>query len=355
VHARDDVLDVNPPQGGRSLTLNGSHWLWAVTAVFALSFVCCSPPFNPSQRRWFAKHALTITNQLACVVLGLRPRNGERIFHYLFTIALLVGAIAYFAMASDLGWSVVAQHLRVGEAATYQVFFAKYIYWVVAFPTIVIALGLVSGVSWATIVYNVFLTWLWIIAYLVGAYTYSRYKWGFFTFGTLAYLLLAYQTTLGGLSASKRFTVARDYTLLAGYANFLWFFYPIGWAITDGGNVIGVTQMAIYFGVLDLLLLPVLAFGFIFLSKRWDYRLMDLHFTQYGRVPKTTGTFPEKHSAGVVSGPGVGTGAGPTAPVGAGGIGTTGGYNQPAADYTVTGAGYTQPATTGRYTVAPAV
>ena len=40
MHARDNVLDVNPPAGARSLTLNGSNWLWAVTAVFSLLFVC---------------------------------------------------------------------------------------------------------------------------------------------------------------------------------------------------------------------------------------------------------------------------------------------------------------------------
>jgi len=297
MHARDDVLGVNPPAGARSLTLNGSHWLWAVTAVFTLSF-------------------------FVCAVLSLRPRDGERIFHYLFVIALLVGSIAYFAMASDLGWSVVAQHLRVSEAATYQVFFAKYIYWVIAFPTIVIALGLASGVSWATIVYNVFLTWIWIISYLVGAYTHSRYKWGFFAFGTLAYLLLAYQTMLSGLSTSKRFNLTRDYALLAGYANLFWLLYSIGWAITDGGNVIGVTQMAIYFGILDLLLLPVLAFAVFFLSKRWDYGLMNLHFTQYGRGPQTTVTSSKRHTSDV-GGPGVG--AGP--PNNVGGVGTTEGYN----------------------------
>ena len=142
-------------------------------------------------------------------MLNLLRRNGERIFHYLFIITLLVDAMAYFSMASDLGWSVVAQHLRVSEAVTYQVFFAKYIYWVVAFPTIVIALGLASGISWATIIYNVFLTWIWIISYLVGAYTPSRYKWGILPFGTLAYLLLAYQNILSGLSASKRFNLSR--------------------------------------------------------------------------------------------------------------------------------------------------
>jgi bacteriorhodopsin len=99
--------------------------------------------------------------QLAYFVLSFRPRNGEKIFHYLFTIALLTGAIAYYAMASDLAFSVVAQHLHVGRAPTYQVFFAKYIFWVVSFPAIILALGLISGVSWSTILFNILLAWIW--------------------------------------------------------------------------------------------------------------------------------------------------------------------------------------------------
>lgn len=82
--------------------------------------------------------------------------------------------------------------------------------------------------------------------------------------------------------------------ILSGYTNLLWLLYPVAWAVTDGANVIGVTQMAIYFGVLDLLLLPGLALGFLFLSRKWDYGLMNLHFTQFGRVPQVSGTFPEK-------------------------------------------------------------
>jgi bacteriorhodopsin len=66
-------------------------------------------------------------------------------------------------MASDLGWKVIAQSLNEDQAVTYQVFWAKYVFWVVAFPTIVISLGLASGVSWATIVYNVFLSWIWYV------------------------------------------------------------------------------------------------------------------------------------------------------------------------------------------------
>lgn len=74
---------------------------------------------------------------------------------------MLVGAISYFSMASDLAWSVVATSLHRGDAATYQIFFVKYINWVVSFPVVIIALGLISGVSWATIFFNVALAWTW--------------------------------------------------------------------------------------------------------------------------------------------------------------------------------------------------
>jgi bacteriorhodopsin len=35
----NDALNVNPPGGNRQLSVHGSDWLWAVTALFLLSFV----------------------------------------------------------------------------------------------------------------------------------------------------------------------------------------------------------------------------------------------------------------------------------------------------------------------------
>jgi len=80
----NDALRTNPPAGDRALSQNGSDWLWAVMAVFALCFLI-----------FFA--------------LIWAAKAGEKIFHYLFITALLVGSIVYFAQASDLGWSVVSQ------------------------------------------------------------------------------------------------------------------------------------------------------------------------------------------------------------------------------------------------------
>ena len=40
--------------------------------------------------------------------------RGERIFHYLFTVAAFTGLIAYFTMASDLGNTPVRQYMNQG-------------------------------------------------------------------------------------------------------------------------------------------------------------------------------------------------------------------------------------------------
>lgn len=278
----NDALNVNPPGGNRQLSVHGSDWLWAVTALFLLSFLI-----------FFA--------------LIWAAKAGEKIFHYLFISALLVGGIVYFAQASDLGWSGVAQANYVGRGLVRQIFWAKYVGWVVFFPVVIIALGLLSGVSWTTIFYEVFLSWVWVISYLVGAYTRTNYKWGFFAFGTLAYLALAMHTLVDGPKNARRLETTRHYSGLSGWVNLLWFLYPIAWACSDGSNLIGITESFIWYGILDVLLVIATGFAFLFLSRSWDYNRLGLAFTQYGRVNTQPGHFPEKdnHAA---------TGTGYTAP-----------------------------------------
>ncbi|KAK0704964.1 heat shock protein 30 [Lasiosphaeris hirsuta] len=265
----NDALEINPPAGDQFLTVNGSNWLWTVTAIYVVSF-------------------------LAIYGLSFIAPKGEKFFHYLFTIANLVGAITYYAQASDLAWSLVDTTNSFYNGATYQLFFAKYILWVVSFPTAILALGVLSGVAWTTIIFNIFLAWTWIIGYLVAAYTESSYKWGFFGFATAAYIFLAVSTLADGLKSATRVGVRGDYLKLAGWLNLLWILYPIAWGLTDGGNRIKLTSSFIFFGILDVLMIPVLTFAVVALSRKWDYGKLNIAFTQYGRVAKTEGVFPEK-------------------------------------------------------------
>src|SRR3954454_7373061 len=94
----NDALKINPPVGDISLTTGGSDWLWAVTALYLFLFL---------------------------IVVGLTyfAKNGEKILHYLFTISLFVGGIAYFTMASDLGSTPIVT--STNEAGTRQIFYVR--------------------------------------------------------------------------------------------------------------------------------------------------------------------------------------------------------------------------------------
>lgn len=223
-------------------------------------------------------------------------------------------------MAADLAFRVIRQSNQT-QKGDRQIFWPKYVYWVVSFPVLILALGLPSGISWTTIFYQITLSWVWVISYLVAAFTRTNYKWGFFAFGTFAWILLALSTLRDGFSGARRVGIGRDISLLSGWVNFLWLLYPIAWGVSDGGNRIGVTRSFIFFGILDILLLPVIAFAVLPMSRRWDYGRLNLAFTQYGRVNAPQGTFPEKShhtSSAAGAGTGVGTGAG----MGAGAPGT---------------------------------
>lgn len=155
------------------------------------------------------------------------------------------------------------------------------------------AIGLISGVSWSTIVYNVALSWAWVATWLSGALVATHYKWGFFAFGLLAYFLLSASLLHTGSITASRTGINNHYFFIAGWLVFIWLLYPIAYGVDDGGNKIKVTAGFIFFGILDLLTVPVLSFVILILASRWDYGALNLYFTQYGRVSQG-GTFPER-------------------------------------------------------------
>lgn len=194
--------------------------------------------------------------------------------------------MTYYAEAADLGWSTVKQVDQLGNGSSRQMFYAKYINWAVAFPSASLALGLLSNVSWTTIVTNIFVSLLWVITYLAAAYTTTTYKWGFFAFGTLCWIILAMSTLNESREAASRIGISRDYMILSAVANLSWALYPISFGLSDGGNIIGITGSFIFFGILDMLAVPALALLFIILASRWDYHRLHLAFSEHRYAPE---------------------------------------------------------------------
>lgn len=95
------------------LTTNGSDWYWAVTAVMMLAT--------------FAFAGLSFS----------KPRS-QRIFHYLTAAITMIAAIAYFSMASNLGWTGIAVEFRRSNPKVSgdirQIFYVRYIDWFLTTP-----------------------------------------------------------------------------------------------------------------------------------------------------------------------------------------------------------------------------
>ncbi|KAI9745263.1 MAG: hypothetical protein M1818_001542 [Claussenomyces sp. TS43310] len=282
---RNEVLQDNPPTGAEDyLTTNGSDWLWAVTSIYLLA-------------------------TLLVVGLSYFARAGEKIFHYLFTISLLTGSVAYFTMAANLGWVPIKPADTLSSPGAREIFYARYINWFIGWTPIVIAASLLSCVSWATIAYNVALTWTVATAWLASSVVSNNWKWSYYAFGLFAALLLFLSLINPGLPIAKRAGVHRHYVGIVGWLCLMFVLYAIAHGL-DEGNRIGVTETFIFISIVDLFTVPCLSCLMLLLSQSWDYRELHLQFTQYGRVGQTSWS-PEKPEPAVND---IESPAGPSAP-----------------------------------------
>jgi len=221
IYARNRALDTNPPIADINITSRGSSWLWAVTALHAVLFLC---------------------------VLGLmtRTRHRQRVYHYIALALLLVPTIAYYTMASDLGGTAIPVEFRRSLAGrTRQIFWVRFVgeytfvchggggwvlifvlnlptEWTITWSLITLALLLMTAVGWSTIIWTIGLSILYAVMLLVGALTRTSYKWGYFVVALLAYFLLAYQLLHVARPWARRYETSKWYFPAAAYTLFFW-------------------------------------------------------------------------------------------------------------------------------------
>lgn len=104
-------------QNGKSvdiaITVRGSDLYWAVTAIMTCATIA------------FMGLALT------------KPRQ-NRIFHYITAGVTLVASVAYFSMASNLGWTPIDVEFQRADPRVHgvnrEIFYVRYIDWCVQAP-----------------------------------------------------------------------------------------------------------------------------------------------------------------------------------------------------------------------------
>ncbi|KAI5778453.1 hypothetical protein EDC01DRAFT_782931 [Geopyxis carbonaria] len=277
VAARDNnALAKNLPIANNNITTRGSDLLWAICAL----------------------HGLLLLGVIAWT-FATNPRR--RIFHYFSISILLVATIYYFVLASNLGATAVPVQFRGGNIRnrTRQVYYTRWIGYLVNFALAFFALLLMSGVGWATIVFTTGLVMLWATMFLVGELVRSSYKWGFFVLAWLLYALIVWQvlgiarsyaarltnTGAAGAAGDRRgSTVGKVFTTLAAWELFLLALYPIAWGLSEGGNRITNDSEQIFYVVLDVLSQGIFALALLALTRTLDFDALGLGFSEYGRI-----------------------------------------------------------------------
>ncbi|KAK0111342.1 ion channel activity protein [Cadophora gregata] len=260
-----DALTANPNifnyprMSDINITSRGSDLYWAVSAIMGVSALA------------FIAHAH----------IWVAPKHSHRleyvIFHYITAAICFVACIAYFTMASNLGYAAIMVEFQRSDpvvAGLYrEIFYVRYIDWVITTPLLLLDVLLTAGLPWSTILITILVDEIMIVTGLVGALVSSQYKWGYFVFAMISLFFIAYNVVYvgpkhaGGIRSSNQTDIKKSYILAAGWTMGLWFLYPIAWGISEGGNVISPDSEAIFYSVLDVLAKP--GFGLVLL---WAHR-----------------------------------------------------------------------------------
>jgi len=246
------ALEVNPPNADININYKASNFLWAIFA------------------------AMLFTDILMMAWCFTLPK-GRRTFHYLSIIILTTASIAYFSMASDLGATpVYVEFYDVGY--TRQIWYVRYIDWVITTPCLLLELVLATGLPLSDIIALIFFDEVMIITGLVGGLVVSSYKWGYFAFGCAA---LVYIWFILLWPAMRSVTLLgpdfkRAYVTSAVILSVVWTGYPIAWGLADGGNYITPTAEMVFYGVLDFVAKPVFTLFHVYMLSKVDYTKMQL-------------------------------------------------------------------------------
>ncbi|KAL2143385.1 hypothetical protein VTI28DRAFT_10499 [Corynascus sepedonium] len=218
---------------------------------------------------WVLFAGMTITTAVFALLSWNVPVS-RRLYHVTTTLLALVSALAYFAMAaghaSSLSCHSVRDRHRHGIPDTFhdacrQVYWARYIDWLLANGLLLFNLCLLAGIDGAHTLMALVAHAVGVLAGLFAAFgkEHTAQKWGWFAISCLGYLFVVWHVGLHGTRAvqTKGARVSKLWASLAIYSLAILAAYPIAWGITTLARKSDVNTEIIVFAVLDILTKPI--------------------------------------------------------------------------------------------------
>ncbi|KAK6349849.1 hypothetical protein TWF696_006113 [Orbilia brochopaga] len=248
-----------PPQF-EHITSEGHHALWVVFVLMLLSTI-------------------------AFIVFSWKVAIPGRLLHQLMTYIALTSTISYYVMVTGGGWSfhpiwATEEHRHdipdTHHLVLRQVFWVRYIDWLVTTPLILFALGALSGLSGSNILNTIVANVTMNLTGLFGAYTCrGKYKPGWYAMSWVAFIAVVWNLASNARATAQRRGSAKVYNPLAIYTIAVWIGYLVIWGVSDLSRTLSPDGEVIGFGILDLLAKPV--FGLWLLFSYRKVREADVH------------------------------------------------------------------------------
>lgn len=220
--------------------------------------------------------ALMLLSSLAFILLSWRVVIPKRMFYQLTTFTAIISTFAYYAMATHSGFSfhhiwVTDEHKHdlpeTHKIVMRQIFWARFVDWLLTTPLILFNLGALAGLSGSNILNLIFANWAVIFTGLFGAYGHGRSKWGWYAMSWVAFLFVGWQLFRNGRITAQKRGVQKLYGPLMSLAVGLWAVYLIIWGVGDMARKLTPDQEVVIFAVLDFLAKPVFGFWLLLNQK----------------------------------------------------------------------------------------
>jgi len=217
---------------------------------------------------------------ISFVVMSWRVPAAKRLYHSITTLIVVIATLSYFAMATKQGITFhhtrIKEHHKHGLPDTFrhvhrEVYYARYIDWLLTTPLLIIDLSLLAGLNGASIFSAVIADIVMILTGLFSAFAYRRgSKWGWYAMACIAYLWVLYTLlfTARTTARAKGNKVQSFYTQIAVFTVVVWTAYPIIWALADGTRILSVNAEIIAYAVLDVLAKGVFGAWLLFTHAR---------------------------------------------------------------------------------------
>lgn len=216
---------------------------------------------------------LMLISTITFIGLSWRIAIPKRLFYQITTYVTLISTFTYYAMATGGGWNY--HHIWVTNGHKHdipdthkvvlrQIFWARYVDWLLTTPLILFNLGALAGLSGSNILNIIVAATAMNFTSIFSIYSHgSRTTWGWYAMSWLAFAGIGWHLVVNARAAAQRRGGQLLFNPIALYTVLVWVGYLVITAVSDITRAISPNETIIAYAVLDILAKPALGFWLV--------------------------------------------------------------------------------------------